>query len=181
MFLKRNQAGSSLIETLIALFVLAVGLMGFAALLSNSLIMNQRAFTLSQAMMMANNYTERMRMNRSQAAAYAIDNNDEEAAAAVIENSDESSDSSSNCETTGCNAAEIADWDKKQWSELLQKTIPGAEAEVTVITDEGIIDVVVTLEYALRVGRVGKGDEASVTQMKKLVDNLSTFQLRTEI
>ena len=169
MLFKRYQAGSSLIETMIALFILAVGLLGFAGLLSNSLTMNQRAFTLSQAMSMAHNYAERMRVNRSSASTYGISITQDPPSSVM------------DCLSLTCSQTQLAEWDKKQWFDRLAATIPGADAEVLVniVGDEITVDIEV--QYSLRVGSVGKGSAASVTQMQNILSKLESYKLSTEI
>jgi type IV pilus assembly protein PilV len=169
MLNKIHHKGSSLIETMIALFVLAVGLLGFASLLTNSLTMNQRAFTLSQAIMLSENLTERMRANRDSAASYGIGL------------SQEPPSSVTDCKTTTCTAAQIADWDMKQWFDLLTAQLPAGDAEVDVVVVGDDITVDIELHYELRVGKVGKGDASSVTQMENLLSKVNTYYLSTEI
>lgn len=169
MYKKTCQRGAGLLETMIALFVLAVGLLGFAALLTNSLTMNQRAFTLSQAMMLANNYVERMRVNRSVVSDYAI---------AI---SDDAPGTSTNCLTTDCTDIQMVEWDKSQWFSLLSATLPSSDAEVIVssVGDEFTVDI--EIQYELRVGRVGDGNNAAVEQMQNIVDRLTRYNLSTEL
>lgn len=170
MSMKRNQAGASLIETMVALFVLAIGLLGFAALLTNSLTMNQRAFTLSQAMFAANNLTERMRINRDFADKYAI-----------LKSEDPAS-SPTDCSTNTCTPTQLAEWDQKEWFDLLNSSLPGADASVEVVTTAGgEISVTVYIEYELSIGRAGTGSAAEVAAMKSTIAKLDNYELRTEI
>lgn len=169
MFVNRLQRGATLIETLIALFVLAIGLLGFAALLTNSLTMNQRAFTLSQAMMLANSYTELMRNNRSAAADYGI---------AL---SQDPPSTVTDCTSVNCTSSQIAEWDQKQWFDVLTALLPEGDAEVVVNTLGDEITVAIDIHYELRIGRVGKGNSAEVTQMTNILSKLSTYSLSAEI
>jgi type IV pilus assembly protein PilV len=63
--LKKNASGYSLIEVLVALFVLALGVLGAAALQMNSLKFNQTASMRTQATFLAYEMTDRMRANRT--------------------------------------------------------------------------------------------------------------------
>jgi type IV pilus assembly protein PilV len=63
-----SQQGSSLVEVMIALFVLAIGLLGVLAMQSKSMQYNQSANTYSQAVYIANDIVERIRNNPDPAA-----------------------------------------------------------------------------------------------------------------
>ena len=65
---RRRQDGFSLIETLIAVLVLSVGLLGVAALQMNALKNNQLSLQRSQAVVMINFMLDAMRANRPDAA-----------------------------------------------------------------------------------------------------------------
>ncbi len=56
--------GVTLIEVLVALFVLAVGLLGVISLQAETLKLNQQSFTSTQALFFANDMAERMRANK---------------------------------------------------------------------------------------------------------------------
>ena len=60
---RKNQRGTTLIETMVALVVLSVGLLGIAALQMASLRNNRGAHLRSQAQVMAYDITDRMRAN----------------------------------------------------------------------------------------------------------------------
>ena len=66
----RKARGMSLIEVLVAVLVLAVGLMGVAAMQALALRGGQGSLESSQAVMSANSIIEAMRANRANAAAY---------------------------------------------------------------------------------------------------------------
>ncbi|WP_086931189.1 type IV pilus modification protein PilV [Agarilytica rhodophyticola] len=57
----KHQQGSSLIEVLVALFILAVGLLGVLAMQSRAVQLNQNAYLYSQAAVLANDLMEAMR------------------------------------------------------------------------------------------------------------------------
>jgi type IV pilus assembly protein PilV len=64
---RKTQRGTTLVETLVALVVLSVGLLGIAALQMTSLRNNRGAHLRSQAQVMAYDITDRMRANRAAA------------------------------------------------------------------------------------------------------------------
>lgn len=59
----KYQNGVSLIEVMVALFVLGVGLLGVLAMQAESMKLNQQAYGSTQAMFLANDIVERMRVN----------------------------------------------------------------------------------------------------------------------
>jgi type IV pilus assembly protein PilV len=66
----RRDRGFSLIEVLIALLVLAIGLLGLAALQAQGLRFNHDAYVRTQATNLAYDIVDRMRANRTNLAAY---------------------------------------------------------------------------------------------------------------
>ena len=70
---KSEQAGSSLIEVLIAVLVVSVGLLGTAGLQLASLKNNQSAMQRSEAVVLTYSILDRMRANRDVAAAGSYD------------------------------------------------------------------------------------------------------------
>jgi len=66
--------GMTLIEVLVALLVLAIGLLGLAGLQLTGLKANHSAYLRSQATLLAQDITERMRVNRSAALNGSYDN-----------------------------------------------------------------------------------------------------------
>jgi type IV pilus assembly protein PilV len=68
---RKSQRGTTLVETLVALVVLSVGLLGIAALQMTSLRNNRGAHLRSQAQVLAYDITDRMRANRNAALANA--------------------------------------------------------------------------------------------------------------
>ena len=66
----RRELGFSIIEVLIALLVLAIGLLGLAALQAQGLRFNHDAYVRTQATNLAYDIVDRMRTNRANLAAY---------------------------------------------------------------------------------------------------------------
>lgn len=105
---KSQQNGSSLVEVMVALFVLAIGLLGVLAMQSKSMQFNQSAHTYSQAVYLANDIAERIRSNLESTVDYAT----------------ATADDNPNCEVSACSAVELAQWDKFTWTENVQKFLP---------------------------------------------------------
>ncbi len=68
---RANQRGFSMIEVLIAMLILAIGLLGFALLQTMSLRFTQSANFRTQAVNLGYDLLDQMRSNRFQAAAYS--------------------------------------------------------------------------------------------------------------
>ncbi|WP_341303803.1 type IV pilus modification protein PilV [Pseudomonas sp. TMP25] len=119
----RNR-GFSLIEVLIALFVLAIGLLGMATLMMNSMQSSQGASQRSAATVAAYDLIERMRVNRNEAIKASSDYASDPATA----------DSDCNPkEDAGCSAEKMVVYDLDTWWTSLQLAIP--DAEVTIQQD----------------------------------------------
>lgn len=63
--IKERQAGTTLIEVLIAVLVLSIGLLGMAAVQFNGIKRNTDAYLRSQAINLAYDMSDRIRVNRS--------------------------------------------------------------------------------------------------------------------
>jgi type IV pilus assembly protein PilV len=66
----KKESGLTLIESMVALLVISIGLLGIAALQINSLKQNSSAFWHSQAVLLAHDMADRVRANRIDAANY---------------------------------------------------------------------------------------------------------------
>ena len=101
-----NSKGFTLIEVLVAVFVLAIGLLGLAGLQAKSLQFNQSAYQRSQATILAYDIIDRMRANLSEArnGSYDIARGDVPPTA-------------TNCQASGatCSTATMVDFDLAQW------------------------------------------------------------------
>ena len=115
-----EEQGFTLIEVLIALVVLAVGLLGMASLMTSSLQSSQGAYRRSQASVMAYDLVERMRVNRSQ----AISSNDYTLASGAADSTAPS------CNSAGCTPQQQAQMDLYQWRGALKAALPDATATV---------------------------------------------------
>lgn len=116
----KKERGFTLIEVLIALLVLAVGLLGMASLMMTSLQSSQSAYLRSQASLLAQDLVERMRANRDQAVKH--DNYELAASASATTNP--------GCSSSGCSPSAQAQQDLHDWRAALEAGIPGATASV---------------------------------------------------
>lgn len=107
-----KNAGFTLIEVLIAMLVLAVGLLGLAGLQATSLRNNQSAYFRSQATQLAYDITDRIRTN-------------------ILGNYDNQTASNDDCVTNSCaTPSEMVGFDLKQWNDQLSAQLPTGEGIV---------------------------------------------------
>ena len=114
---KRREAGFYMIEVLVSVLILAVGLLGLAALQSRSLQYNHDGYLRSQATVLANDIVERMRAGRASLSptqrpdAYAV---------------------ASGTTTGNCNPAQItAESDVRCWQAAVANQLPGGACSIT--------------------------------------------------
>lgn len=108
----KRQRGVSLIESMIALLVISVGLLGIAALQVTSMKQNSSAMHHSQAVWIAFNISERIRSNFGQFTAYGTP---------MI---DTDTGYSQDC-SGGCTAAQMITSDASDWTVEVQKLPSG--------------------------------------------------------
>lgn len=99
-----SQKGVGLIEILVALLVLAIGILGFIALQYRSVEATSEAINRVQAMNIARDMAERIRANRDGLSTYKT-----ETSTAANQSA-----STKNCMTSTCSATELADFDVSQ-------------------------------------------------------------------
>lgn len=102
MMAPRRSTGISLIEVLVTIVVLAIGLLGLAALQLTSLRNNMTAYERSLATMRAYEIIDRIRANAASADSYAIGFDDEPVGGI-------------DCVTSACDAAQMAKYDLDAW------------------------------------------------------------------
>jgi len=112
----RHQQGVSLIESMIALLVISIGLLGIAAMQITAMRMNTSALNHSQSVWIAYDMADRIRANYAQFDNYsAIDTNN------IY---------TQECISSSCNSAEMITADAAAWSALIQN-LPGGRGLVT--------------------------------------------------
>lgn len=112
------QRGFTLVEAMVALVVLAVGLLGIAALYVESLSASRSALLRTQAVNLAADMADRIRANRVAGIAYAAGTAD--AGTETVA-----------CETTaGCTSAELAAHDVFRWKATATALLPGFQGEI---------------------------------------------------
>lgn len=121
-----KNTGFTLIEVLIAMLVLAVGLLGLAALQASSLRNAQSAYNRSLATELAYDLADRMRANIPGIVTYITG-----PATQIV-----------NCENTlGCTSAQMAQNDLYKWNLAVNTTLPSGTPSVTVAANVYTITV----------------------------------------
>lgn len=117
---RRHETGFSLIEVMIALLVLAIGILGAGALQTVGLQTTQGAYLRSQGIILASDIVDRMRANRKALAAYVV-------ATGAVTVTDIPS-----CwiAAGGCTPAEIANADLSRWKNSLTNTLPNGVGQI---------------------------------------------------
>lgn len=110
--------GSSLIEVMVALFVLAIGILGVLAMQSKSMQFNQSSYAYTQAVFMANSIAERIKMNPQRAEEYVVE-------AADLPNFDQPE----LCIGQGCTDEQAITGDLSRWFQSIQ-SLPGGQGEI---------------------------------------------------
>lgn len=133
-FLTR-QTGITMIEVLVAVLILAIGLLGVAGLQSVSLKNTADVFFEQQAM----NYSQDL-INRIMANRAAAEDGDYASTPPV-------SEPGTNCSSTNCTSAQMASWDLWQWNEALTSGFaspPSAAATINWDDTNGEYTVAIT-------------------------------------
>lgn len=136
---KSLQKGVSLIETMVALFVLAVGILGILSMQLNSLKANKMAAVYSEASYLANSLVESMRTTPQALNSYVTPFTDTF--------SDTVIDQQCRLASNACSAQEIADVNLNVFLKYVAENLPGGRAEVT-LDDAGDSNLVnITIEF----------------------------------
>jgi type IV pilus assembly protein PilV len=120
-----KQSGSSLIETVVALFVLSIGLLGVLSMQVKSMQFNQSAFYYGQAVYLANEILENMRSNKAVANTYLIDFDENKPSLTV------------NCNESGkkCTPSQLRDFDIHHWRSNIERSLVTGKSSVKRVGD----------------------------------------------
>lgn len=111
----RRQRGISMVESLVALVVISVGMLGIAGLYMSSLQASRTAKLRSQAVLLVSSIADRIRANRDAGAAYST---------ASYGGAPKTQD----CDTKNCAAAALAQDDLARWIQDAKAALPGGAA-----------------------------------------------------
>lgn len=174
-----KNSGFTLVEILVALLVLAIGLLGLALLQTSGLRLNTNSYSRSQATFLAYDIIDRMRANVAgfQAGSYDVAN-------ATAYNTlwgayTSCKNSTCNCDTTVCDSPTLARYDLGRWyarqhdptNTTNSPLLPGATAAYTAATPR-----VATIERDPPPNR----NLVTVTLVWQEQDSSGTSQLKTQ-
>lgn len=152
-----KESGFTLLEVLVAVLVLAIGLLGLAGLMASSIRNNQSAYQRTQATWLAYDIVDRMRVNR--AVALANGYNTALGNPAV-------------CAANPALAGSVAVRDLTGWKTLLACALPEGDGAVAVAADR-----TVTITVQWNDSRGTGGDSANALQG----DDQQQFQIQTRL
>lgn len=113
--------GFTLIEVLVALFVLSIGLLGLAALQTIGLKFNQQSYGRTQTTLQAYDIIDRMRANKNNTAAISSEYDNVGFT---------SSPGTTDCSIVQCNTTQIADYDIRTWQTTNAKLLPQGQGAI---------------------------------------------------
>jgi type IV pilus assembly protein PilV len=139
---RRAQAGSSLIEVLVAMLVLSIGLLGVAGLAAASLRYAQGGWARASVASGLSDLADRVRTNPGAGVtAYVFDTTNDApnytAQRTALEDGTVTIDRDCMADGTACNAAELAAFHMAEWRLAMNLNMPGSAVWVSGARDEG--------------------------------------------
>ena len=123
---QKSQQGVTLVESMIALLVISIGLLGIAALQLTAMSQNTSALNHSQAVWIAYNMSDRIRANITEFNNY--------------DGIDTTTGYSQDCMSAVCTNAQMLTSDAADWSNLIA-TLPGGRGQITSNADGLLVTV----------------------------------------
>lgn len=142
----RPQRGVTMVESLVALVILSVGMLGIAGLYVSGVKAGRSALLRTQAVNLASDMADRVRANRRAAVAYDMDTY-------AGEPEDQG------CINAACTAEELAEDDLFRWKAAVEATLPGRPLP-TVNVELIEADPIETDRYTVTVTWHEAGEEA---------------------
>lgn len=129
---KNKQFGSSLLEVMVALLVLAIGLLGVLAMQVQTLKFNQSAYLYSQAAFLANDMYESMQLFPENGRDFEM------ALSGSVADADD-------CSAKACEKDKIIAWVKNQWCTNVITLLP--EGKCAIVADNEAQTYVIQIEF----------------------------------
>jgi type IV pilus modification protein PilV len=118
----KSVLGIAMLEALIALVVLAFGVLGLLWMHQQALVQQRQQLMCSVAISMGDDLAERMRLNAHQRAMYA-------------KTWGKATNEAPDCTNIACTRQDLAAWDMQQWQLRLQSELSEGDAAVFALTD----------------------------------------------
>jgi type IV pilus assembly protein PilV len=119
MFPMRRQRGLTLIESLVALVIAALGVLGIAGVQMRTLTNTQNSVHREQAIRLIEDLDERLKVHPNSLAQYGSYVSGWNATPAAAD-----------CKNSACDAAALAAYDLTNWKALVRRTLPLGDANV---------------------------------------------------
>lgn len=135
-----REKGSSLIEVLVSLFILAIGLLGILGMQVKSVQFTQSADAYTRAMNLANDIAERIRTNPKNVSAYASE---------TIPTTEPTSCKTGTIGTSAaCSATDLVKWDLFSWSNTVKNSLPVGTGSISLKTQgsKNYLQVIVSFD-----------------------------------
>lgn len=136
-----RQRGAGLIEVLVAILILAIGLLGMAGMTAASIKYNQMSRMRGAGVLLVNDLAERARVNvlGFDAGSYASPNNKKYSFSTTLTDESGCSDLGAN----KCTAGDLATYDVNQWLKNIRARLPGGDAfiQTSVTKDARTMDI----------------------------------------
>lgn len=126
---QRGEAGFSLIEVLISMFVISVGLLGVLSIFLKGITTTDAAYLRSQAVVFAHDLADRIRANPS-----ALDNYSLAAATTV-------SAPVNDCYAEACSTLQLAEADVYDWKSHVESVLPQGDASIVTVDPNTTITI----------------------------------------
>lgn len=134
---RRAQSGVSLIESLVALLILSLGLLGIVGLQLSSVRFQQGSWARNALASTMVDFAERMRANPSATStAYQLTDSYDDQRKAIDTGAVQVA---TDCNTTTCDPAKLAAFDLATWRLALDRVLPASAAYITGNRDTGYV------------------------------------------
>lgn len=142
--IRQMVTGFTLLEVLVALVVLAIGMLGIAALLLTTEKSNSSSYVKQQAIQSAYDMLDRMRANHVQALAGAYNASNLAGAGAVPA---VAAAPSSDCNSSVCTPAQLTAYDIWHWQSAMQNQLPNGCGSIVTAAAGASTMITVTVQW----------------------------------
>jgi type IV pilus assembly protein PilV len=134
--IRSRQQGFSMVEVLVAMMILAVGLLGMLVMQVRGGQLNQAGYYQSQAMFMAEDMVERIRTNLAGVERYAINIGDPPGSSVACDDL-----------SSPCSLEDLAAADLYQWKTALATFLPNGDGTITISPNGNLYRVTIQVKY----------------------------------
>lgn len=125
---RKLQQGISLIESLVAIVVLSVGILGLIGFQLRTLADTQTSVKRAHAIKLIEDLSERLKVNPYPLSTTVVNN--------LVTGFGPVTGTIPNCETSACTSSQLAKFDIARWKDAVAATLPLGQASVFAVADE---------------------------------------------